>query len=68
MNASASDKAAVSHVDVIQPAPIGENVLTGDERIIYQLEITGEEVGMTWRTVMAAAVLTPSSRSFGHLS
>jgi len=28
----------------------------GDEQIIRNLENTGEEVGLTWRTIMAAAV------------
>jgi hypothetical protein len=30
--------------------------------MIYQLETTGEEVGMTWRSLLAAGVCSPSHR------
>ena len=58
------DKSGISHVDTIDQAPSSNNaggVLSGNEAMIYQLETTGEEVGMTWRSMAAAAVCTSIS-------
>jgi pyruvate/oxaloacetate carboxyltransferase len=55
-------KAGVSHNDVIDTAPSsmsgGHNALHGDADIIHALENTGEEVGMTTRSILAAMVST----------
>lgn len=59
------EKATGEHIDAAQPdhgAPganasdRGNGVLKGDDEIIRDLENTGEEVGMTWRSFLAAAV------------
>lgn len=63
-----SHKASVTHVDDID-APTGidsdqsslkhqhneKHVDDVDEEIVHHLQNTGEEVGMTWRSTMAAA-------------
>jgi hypothetical protein len=54
---SAQDKNNLTQIDTIDPAARSDNgVLTGNEAMIYQLETTGEEVGMTWRSIAAAGV------------
>ena len=59
------DKLGIAHVDTVDQAPSSQNaagVLTGDEAMIYQLETTGEQVGMTWRSIAAAGVSRPRHR------
>lgn len=57
-----NDKNTVSHLDAIENAPPPENGIqtssptNANEEIIQHLQTTGEEVGMTWRTTMAAIV------------
>ena len=56
------EKPNTSHVDAIESATDSEqNVPVGhkndaNEEIVQHLQNTGEEVGMTWRTYMAAIV------------
>lgn len=55
------DKASASHVDNISPRVDSDPVVShqhGDEEIVEVLQHTGEEVGMTWRTI-AAAIVSP---------
>lgn len=57
----AHSKAEIAHVDAIDNAPSSDNSthldhLSANEEIIQHLQTTGEEVGMTWRTIMAATV------------
>ena len=56
------DKASASHVDAIETANGSDqgteirHVNSANEEIVQHLQTTGEEVGMTWRSFMAAAV------------
>lgn len=57
-----TDKSTTQHIDTIEPvddsdhgAPL-KHVNSANEEIVQHLQTTGEEVGMTWRTIMAAAV------------
>lgn len=43
----------VEQVDVVEEKPISQDA---NEEIVRDLETHGEEVGMTWRTVMAVIV------------
>jgi hypothetical protein len=62
MDSKSELKAGVSHTDAIDTAPStasgGDGGLDGDAGIIHALETTGEEVGMTTRSVLAAMVST----------
>lgn len=54
-------KPSTSHVDAIETANSSEEVVlkhvdSANEEIVQHLQTTGEEVGMTWRSFMAAAV------------
>lgn len=57
-----TDKASASHVDAIETANSSDHnvhlkhVNSANEEIVQHLQTTGEEVGMTWRSFMAAAV------------
>jgi hypothetical protein len=56
--ATTDEKADISRVDIVDG---GDKPLHfGDEQIIANLQATGEEVGLTWRSVMAAIVSTSS--------
>lgn len=62
---AASEKVDVSHADVIEPVneakPSHGTILNdsdGLDVIVTALQHTGEEVGMTWRSFMAAMVST----------
>lgn len=61
----AHDKATTQHVDAIESANASDNseqgvpihpVNSANEEIVQHLQTTGEEVGMTFRTIMAAVV------------
>jgi hypothetical protein len=60
MSSGPESKAVVSHMDTIETAPSstsgGDRVVHGDADIIHALETTGEEVGMTTRSILAATV------------
>jgi hypothetical protein len=60
MSTIPESKAGISRIDTIDTVALsasgGEGVLQGDEGIIHALETTGQEVGMTTRSVLAAAV------------
>ncbi|KAH6884170.1 hypothetical protein B0T10DRAFT_531385 [Thelonectria olida] len=64
--AATSDKAGVSHADFIEPVKdrnVGmsdENADSGSDDIVAALQHTGEEVGMTWRSFMAAMTMASS--------
>ncbi|KAF2098265.1 MFS general substrate transporter [Rhizodiscina lignyota] len=50
-----SDKIETAHIDAVERASSDDEVISNsDEKIIRQLETTGEEIGMTWRTILAA--------------
>ncbi|KAF2837083.1 MFS general substrate transporter [Patellaria atrata CBS 101060] len=54
------EKHTASHVDAIERAPSDNAPSDGvpsnsDEEIIRHLETTGETIGMTWRTILAAS-------------
>ncbi|KAF2397466.1 MFS general substrate transporter [Trichodelitschia bisporula] len=50
------EKTAATHTDHISSqGSDGPQSGDLDEQIIHQLEVTGEEVGMTWRTIAAAS-------------
>lgn len=62
------DKSSVQHADYIEPVNQTTNspLETSDDSsgrdgddIVTALQHTGEEVGMTWRSFMAAAVSQP---------
>ncbi|KAF2008477.1 MFS general substrate transporter [Aaosphaeria arxii CBS 175.79] len=54
------DKSTTEHIDAIESANNSEqnvpikHVNSANEEIVQHLQNTGEEVGMTWRTIMAA--------------
>jgi hypothetical protein len=53
------EKTTASHLDAIEQVSHDSNSdtnMSGDQAIIHELETHGEEIGMTWRTVLAAAV------------
>ena len=60
-----NDKATATHVDAIESANNSnhdvqlQKVNSANEEIIQHLQTTGEEVGMTFRTIMAAVVGIP---------
>jgi hypothetical protein len=62
-----NDKATTTHIDAIESTDTSANNVpirhthNANEEIIEHLQTTGEEVGMTWRTIMAAVV------SFGNI-
>jgi hypothetical protein len=61
--ANNDDKANLAQIDIIdEVSPSNHGVLSGNEAMVYQLETTGEEVGMTWRSLLAAGVCPPSHR------
>jgi len=56
-----NDKASIAHVDAIENAKTSEpdgikRTNSANEEIVQHLQTTGEEVGMTWRSIMAASV------------
>lgn len=57
-----NDKTSASHIDAIETANSSDrnvplaHVNSANEEIVQHLQTTGEEVGMTWRSFMAAAV------------
>lgn len=57
-----SEKNTAQHIDAIESANNSEqgvqlkHVDSANEEIVQHLQTTGEEVGMTWRTTMAAVV------------
>jgi hypothetical protein len=65
MAATSDDKVGVSHADFIEPVNdhvVGtrdDNGESGSDDIVVALQHTGEEVGMTWRSFMAAMVSVP---------
>jgi ribosomal protein S16 len=58
----ANEKSTAQHIDTIgssQPSEQGvqvRHVNDANEEIVQHLQTTGEEVGMTWRSIMAAIV------------
>jgi len=58
------EKVVTSQIDNIeQVSNDSSDVVDANERIIHELETHGEEVGMTFRTIMAAAVSIVGDRS-----
>ena len=57
-----NDKSTAQHIDAIESVDNSDHnvplkhVNSANEEIVQHLQTTGEEVGMTWRTFMAAAV------------
>lgn len=57
-----NDKNTTEHIDPIESANTSDHnvplrhVNSANEEIVQHLKTTGEEIGMTWRTFMAAAV------------
>ena len=59
IHSSKMDKLTMTQADNIQPVSGDDSsgsLRTGDEKIIEQLEHTGAEIGMTWRSIGAATV------------
>lgn len=60
-----SDKHTAQHIDAIDAVESPDHsvplkhINSANEEIVQHLQTTGEEVGMTWRTFMAAAVQDP---------
>jgi hypothetical protein len=60
-----NEKAQTEHVDAIESAESSDRnvplhpVNSANEEIVQHLQTTGEEVGMTFRTIMAAIVSIP---------
>jgi hypothetical protein len=51
------EKSAAAHEDAIERVMHDSNSDSdGDQAIIRELETHGEEIGMTWRTILAASV------------
>jgi hypothetical protein len=63
-------KPTVQHIDAISSVESSEQhgqvhqVKDANEEIVEHLQNTGEEVGMTWRSIMAAIVNSPSPDHF----
>jgi hypothetical protein len=54
---STEHKSEAAQADLIENTSTSSaDVLNSDEQIIRNLEISGEDVGLTWRSIMAAAV------------
>jgi hypothetical protein len=56
------EKSTAAHQDAIEQFTYDSNSNSdesGDQAIIHELETHGEEIGMTWRTILAAAVSEP---------
>jgi hypothetical protein len=56
-----NEKSTTEHVDAIGSADTSEHGvevkhMDANEEIVQHLQTTGEDVGMTWRTIMAAVV------------
>jgi heme oxygenase len=57
-----TDKSTRQYIDTIESANNSDHdvplkhVNSANEEIVQHLQTTGEEIGMTWRTFMAAAV------------
>lgn len=57
-----NDKSTTQQIDAIESVESSEHgvavhhVNSANEEIVQHLQTTGEEVGMTWRTIMAAVV------------
>lgn len=57
-----ADKSTTQHVDTIESVNNSDHNVTlkhvnsANEEIVQHLRTTGEEIGMTWRTFMAAVV------------
>jgi hypothetical protein len=55
-----NDKSSVTHVDAIDAntsePDVTRDINSANEEIVQHLQTTGEEVGMTWRSFMAASV------------
>jgi hypothetical protein len=60
--ASSADKEIAMHSEAIERESNQSLPSTSDldEKIIHQLEHTGEEVGLTWRTILAVIVSVPT--------
>jgi hypothetical protein len=57
MAGSINDKVEALQVDAVEQAPPDDvPPQNADEAIIRDLQNQGEEIGMTWRTIMAAIV------------
>jgi len=57
--ATYDDKAAASHVDNVEQVSNESSThspVDSNEQIIHELETHGEEIGLTWRSILAAAV------------
>lgn len=57
-----NEKNTTEHIDAVESANTSDHDVPlnrfhdANEEIVQHLQTTGEEVGMTWRTFMAAAV------------
>jgi len=64
------EKYTATHEDTIEQVSHDSNSdtdISGDQAIIHELQTHGEEIGLTWRTVLAAAVSwTPLSSLSTH--
>lgn len=60
-----NEKPGAEHIDAVESVPSsdlsvqGKYVKDANEEIVEHLQTTGEEVGMTWRSIMAAIVSLP---------
>lgn len=58
----ANEKPTADHIDSVGSLPSSDqnvkvhNIKDANEEIVEHLQTTGEEVGMTWRSIMAAIV------------
>jgi hypothetical protein len=55
-NMEKSDAAHQNSIEQVSNDSRSDSIITGDEKIIHELETTGETIGMTWRTILAAVV------------